>query len=160
MFTSCWICQGAEGIIWRWICSALELLWRGHEHSEVQVFVLLSSELCREEKALPGSPPISSHLCFRVRAQFDENVFWQECQLMQSLWLPPTAALPLLRCFLCGAPGEGRQVGAERSCCPVCVHTGCGSESTGTAVLLLRELWGPACAPAVPIKQGRVPFPV
>lgn len=47
---------------------------QGHVHSEI--FVLLPSELCSEERRLcQGQQPSLSHLCFRAHAQFDGNVF-------------------------------------------------------------------------------------
>lgn len=102
MLPSSWLCQGAEGIVWRWICSAIQLLWWGHVHSEMQILVLLSAELCREEKALPGSAPISSHLCFRVHAQFDSNVFGRNGSLCNHCGFHPL--LPFLSVMFAWSP--------------------------------------------------------
>lgn len=85
---------------------------------------------------------------------------------MQSLWLPPTPALPLLRC-LCGAPVEASQMGTVHSCCPHvctdCTPTGvrCFSPEcmAGKALaLLLQALGDPAIVTAVGLQQNRVTF--
>lgn len=58
--------------------------------------ILLSSKLCSEEKGLSGSPPVSSHLCFRVQAQFDNNLFGRDASLCNHCCFHPL--LPFLSC--------------------------------------------------------------
>lgn len=62
----------------------------------MQTFILLSSKLCSDEKGLSGSPPISSHLCFRVHAQFDNNLFGSDASLCNRCHFHPL--LPFLSC--------------------------------------------------------------
>lgn len=58
--------------------------------------ILLSSKLYSEEKGLSGSPPTSLHLCFRVQAQFDNNLFGRDASLCNHCCFPPL--LPFLSC--------------------------------------------------------------
>lgn len=92
----------------------------------MQTFVLLSSKLCGEEKALSGSPPISSHLCFRVHAQLDNNLFGSDASLCNHCCFHP-----LLPCLSCDAStrvcvehlqNSGRWKLAVHSCY-ICVYT-------------------------------------
>lgn len=62
----------------------------------MQTFVLLSSKLCSEGNALSGSPPISSHLCFRVHAQLDYNLLGSGASLCNRCCFHPL--LPFLSC--------------------------------------------------------------
>lgn len=90
---------------------------------------------------------------------------------MQSLWLPPTPALPLPRC-LCGALVEPSQVGAVHCCCPRvctnCTHTH-WDECFSPGCMAVKH-WHCCAAAASGVrssrchscgnKQGRVTFPV
>lgn len=58
--------------------------------------ILLSSKLYSEEKGLSGSPPTSLHLCFRVQAQFDNNLFGRDASLCNHCCFPPL--VPFLSC--------------------------------------------------------------
>lgn len=57
--------------------------------------ILLSSKLYSEEKGLSGSPPTSLHLCFRVQAQFDNNLFGRDASLCNRCFPP---LVPFLSC--------------------------------------------------------------
>lgn len=91
--------------------------------TQMQILVLLSAELCSAEKALPGSPPISSHLCFRVPAQFDGNVFGRNASLCNRCGFHPL--LPFLSVMFAWSPCGTQPDG---SCAFLlatdCTHTG------------------------------------